>query len=150
KPVFLGFSLYVLVCAAAADLKAAECPAYIPAGAVIRVLPDEKLLAGTSSGPTILTVSADLRFFPARPPLLARGSKILGTIVESKEAGRLHGKAHLRLNLTSILTADFCEYPINARIIETQGHKVQENIIWAKGHATRDTVALLFPPTTIY
>src|SRR5262249_14647459 len=32
---------------------------------------------------------------PSRPPLLARGSKVL--IVESKEAGRIHGKARLKI-----------------------------------------------------
>src|ERR1051326_8894436 len=74
----------------------AECPAYIPAGVVIRMLPDERLAAGISSGPTLFTVSSDLRFFPNRPPLLARGSKVLGTIVESTQAGHFYGKARLR------------------------------------------------------
>jgi hypothetical protein len=144
----------VLVCvvgfATAADASAAECPAYIPAGVVLRVLPDEKLTAGNSSGPTLLTVSSDLRFFPNRPPLLARGSKVLGTIVESKEAGRIHGKARLKITLQSILTSDLCEYPIDAKIIEAGRHKVEDEVVFGRGHAHRDLVFLLFPPTTIY
>src|SRR5437867_1150463 len=95
-----------------------ECPAYIPAGVLIRILPDEKLTAGSSSGPTLFTVSSDLRFFPNRPPLVARGSKVLGTIAESREAGRIYGKARLKITLRSILTSDLCEYPIVAKIIE--------------------------------
>jgi hypothetical protein len=129
---------------------AADCPLYIPGGVIIRVLPDENLTAGTSSGPTVLTVTSDIRFFPNRPPLLARGSKILANIVESKQAGRLHGKAQLRIVLRSILTADFCEYPIDAKVIETVGRKVEDGVVWGNGHAKRDIVALLFPPTTVY
>src|SRR5262249_34294078 len=106
--------------------------------------------AGVSAGPTILTVNSDVRFFPNRPPILARGSKVLATIVESKQAGHFHGKAHFRLALSSILTSDFCEYPINAKIIEASRRKVQDEVVWGRGHARRDLVALLFPPTTVY
>src|SRR6516225_5375590 len=120
-----------------------ECPAYIPAGVVIRMLPDEKLTAGTSSGPTLFTVSSDLRFFPNRPPLLARGSKILGTIVESKEAGHIYGKARLKITLRSILTSDLCEYPIDAKIIEAGRLKVEGEVVLGRGHAHRDLVFLL-------
>ncbi len=144
--VFFGLA----VCSVAAQASATDCPAYIPAGVVIRVLPDEKLTAGRSSGPTILTVSSDVRFFPNRPPLLARGSKVLGTIVESKQAGRFHGKARLRITLGSILNSDLCEYPIDAKIIEAGRHKVEDEVVWGRGHGHRDLIALLFPPTTIY
>ncbi len=151
---FLSACIAVLVCLAVsatlARASVAECRTYIPAGVVIRILPDEKLTAGSSSGPTLFTVSSDLRFFPNRPPLLARGSKVLGTIVESKEAGRIYGKARLRITLTSILTSDLCEYPIVAKIIEGGRHKVEDEVVFGRGHARRDLVALLFPPTTIY
>lgn len=129
---------------------AAECPAYIPAGVTIRVLPDEDLTAGLSSGPTILTVASDVRFFPNRPPLLARGSKVLASIVESKQAGRLVGKARLHMTLNSILTSDLCEYPIDAKIIEAGRQKVEDNVVFGRGHWKRDIVTLLFPPTTVY
>lgn len=151
---FLTACIAVLVCLAVSTTVAranvAECPAYIPAGAVIRVLPDEKLVAGSSSGPTLFTVSSDLGFFPNRPPLLPRGSKVLGTIVKSNEAGRIYGKARLRITLTSILSSDLCEYPIVAKIIEAGGHKVEDEVVFGRGHAHRDLIALLFPPTTIY
>ena len=58
--VLLGLNL-------SAQLRAnTECPAYLPAGVVIRMFPDEKLVAGSSSGPTIFTVTSDIRFFPNR------------------------------------------------------------------------------------
>src|SRR4051812_18120624 len=41
----------------------AECAATLPAGITIRVSPDEKLTAGVTTGPTILTVTSDVRFF---------------------------------------------------------------------------------------
>jgi hypothetical protein len=138
------------LCTALAHANVTECAAYIPAGVVIHIFPDEKLRAGSSSGPTIFTVKSDLRFFPNRPPLLARGSKIMGIIAESKEAGRFHGKARLRITLTSILTSDFCEYPIDAKVIEAGRYKVEDNVVWGRGHARRDVLALLFPPTTMY
>ena len=149
-PACIAVLIFVAVFASGASASVSECPAYIPAGVVIRVLPDEKLTAGSSSGPTLFTVSSDLRFFPNRPPLLARGSKVLGTIVESKQAGHFYGKARLRITLTSILTSDFCEYPITAKILEAGRNKVGDEIVFGSGHAHRDLVALLFPPTTIY
>jgi hypothetical protein len=144
----------VFVClapfASVANARAAECPAYIPAGVVIRILPDENLTAGSSSGPTLFSLSSDLSFFPNRPPLLARGSKVLGTIAESREAGRIYGKARLKITLRSILTSDFCEYPIDAKIIEAGRYKVEDEVVFGRGHAHRDLIAFLFPPTTIY
>jgi hypothetical protein len=127
-----------------------ECPAYIPAGVVIRIFPDEKLTSGSSSGPTLFTLNSDLQFFPDRSPLLARGSKVLATIAESREAGRIYGKARLKITLRSILTSDFCEYPIDAKIIEAGRYKVEDEVVFGRGHAHRDLIAFLFPPTTIY
>ena len=47
---FLSACIAVLVCLAVsatlARASVAECPAYIPAGVVIRILPDEKLTSG--------------------------------------------------------------------------------------------------------
>jgi len=127
-----------------------ECPANLPAGITIRVTPDEKLLAGLTTGPTIFSVTSDVRFFPNKPPLLARGSKVLANIIESKQAGHFHGRARVRLALTSILTSDFCEYPIDAKIVEAGRSKVEDGVIIGRGHAKRDALALIFPPTTIY
>src|SRR5439155_23465468 len=93
----------LVVCAVAAQASGPVCPAYLPAGIVIRVLADEKLTAGRSSGPTVLSVSSDVRFFSNRPPLLARGFKVLATIVASKQAGRVHGYARLRSSVGPIL-----------------------------------------------
>jgi hypothetical protein len=73
-PACIAFLVCLAVFSTVARASVVECPAYLPAGVVIRVLPDEKLTAGSSSGPTLFTVSSDLRFFPNRPPLLARGS----------------------------------------------------------------------------
>jgi hypothetical protein len=150
---FVSVSLAIcvsLVGFAVVSANAADCPAFIPAGVTIRLLPDEDLTAGILSGPTSLTVAADVRFFPNGPPLLARGSKVLASIVESKQAGHLFGKARLRMTLNSVLTSDFCEYPIDAKIIEVGRERVENNVVFGRGHLKRDIVTLLFPPTTIY
>jgi hypothetical protein len=150
---FVSVSLAICVSLmgfAVVSANGAVCPAFIPAGVTIRLLPDEDLTAGISSGLTILTVAADVSFFPNRPPLLARGSKVLASIVESKEAGRFVGKARLRMTLNSVLTSDFCEYPIDAKIVEAGKQKVKDNVVFGRGHWKRDIVTLLFPPTTVY
>jgi hypothetical protein len=127
----------------------AGCPANLPAGTIIRIFPDEKLLAGASSGPIVFTVGSDVQFFPNHPPMLPRGSKILGQVVESQQAGRLWGKARSHIVLTSILTAD-CEYPIDSKILEAGRFNVEDNVVYGRGHAKRDAFLLLFPPTTLY
>jgi hypothetical protein len=114
------------------------------------VYPDEHIVAGTTSGPLLFTVAADVRFFPNTSPIVPRGSKILAKMDSSNQAGRLWGKAKARVVFTSILTPDFCEYPIDATLIGTQKYQVHEEVIIGRGHARRDVFALLFPPTTIY
>lgn len=127
------------------------CPAHMPAGTIIRLFPDERLIADVTSGPVIFTITSDVRFFPNRPPLISRGSKVLGRIVESRQAGRLWGKSQMRILLTSILTPDYCEYPIEAKILEAGRYtNIHNDVVIGRGHAGRDAFLLLFPPTTVY
>src|SRR5262249_447002 len=51
---------------------------------------------------------------------------------------------------SSILMPDFCEYPIDAALIGIKRYQVREDVIIGRGHARRDALALLFPPTTLY
>jgi hypothetical protein len=151
KPFVVWTATLVWLAAGASILNAspAGCPANLPAGTIIRMFPDEKLLAGATSGPIIFTVGSDVQFFPNRPPMLSRGSKVLGQLVESQQAGRLWGKARSHIVLTSILAAD-CEYPIDAKILEAGRFNVEDNVVQGRGHAKRDAFLLLFPPTTLY
>src|SRR5215831_7653134 len=113
--VFLGLSC--LTSTALASPSDTSCSINIPAGTIIRAYPDEQIVAGTTTGPLLFTVAADVRFFLNRPPILSRGSKILGKMETSKEAGRLWGRAKAQLVFSSILMSDFCEYPIDATLI---------------------------------
>ena len=146
--VFLGLSCLTSI--ALASPSDTSCSINIPAGTIIRVYPDEHIVAGTTSGPVLFTVAADVRFFVNRPPILPRGSKIIGKMESSSEAGRLWGRAKAHLVFSSILMPDFCEYPIDATLIGTKRHQVREEVIIGRGHARRDALALLFPPTTLY
>jgi len=146
--VFLGLSC--LTSTALASPSDTSCSINIPAGTIIRVYPDEHIVAGTTSGPVLFTVAADVRFFVNRPPILPRGSKIIGKMESSAEAGRLWGRARAHLAFSSILMPDFCEYPIDATLIGTKKYQVREEVIIGRGHARRDALALLFPPTTLY
>src|SRR5262249_8790545 len=147
----LIWTVVVLSPAAWTVAAAAPCPASLPAGTVIRVFPDERLVAGRAFGPVIFTVNPDVRLFLNRPAVIPRGSKVLGNLMESKQAGRLVGRAQTQIILTSILTADSCEYPIDAKILEAGRYRAnKEGVVVGKGHARRDLFELLFPPTTIY
>jgi hypothetical protein len=126
----------------------AGCPVNLPAGTIIRIFPDEKLTAGATSGPIVFSLGSNVGFLN-HPALLSRGSKVLGRIVESQQAGRLWGKAQSHIVLTSILTPD-CEYPIDAKIVEAGSFNVEDNVVEGRGHAKRDALLLLFPPTTLY
>ena len=146
--VFLG--LTCLTSTGLASPSDTSCSINIPAGTIIRVYPDERIVAGTTSGPLLFTVAADVRFFLNRPPILPRGSKILGKMETSQEAGHLWGRAKARIVFSSILMPDFCEFPIDATLIGTKKYQVREEVIFGRGHARRDALALLFPPTTLY
>ena len=146
--VFLGLSC--LTSTGLASPSDTSCSINIPAGTIIRVYPDEHIVAGTTSGPLLFTVAADVRFFLNRPPILPRGSKILGKMETSEEAGHLWGRAKARFLFSSILMSDFCEFPIDATLIGTKKYQVREEVIIGRGHARRDALALLFPPTTLY
>jgi CxxC motif-containing protein (DUF1111 family) len=122
----------------------------MPAGLVIRVHPDEKIVAGQTDGPLLLTVTADVGLFPGKPPILPRSSKILARAVESNQAGRLRGRANYRLIIDSILTPAGCGYSIDAKLIQAGQFKTDDNAVIGNGHAKRDILALLFPPTTAY
>jgi hypothetical protein len=151
KPFVVWTATFVWMAVGASVLTASQagCPANLPAGTIIRMFPDEKLLAGATSGPIVFTVGSDVQFFPNRPPMLPRGSKITGQVVESQQAGRLWGKARAHIVLNSILTAD-CEYPIDSKILEAGRFNVEDNVVRGRGHAKRDAFLLLFPPTTLY
>jgi hypothetical protein len=147
----LIWTVVVLSPAVSALASAATCQASLPAGTIIRMFPDEKLVAGRAFGPVIFTVNPEVRPFPNWPPVIPRGSKVLGNLMESKQAGRLVGRAQTQIVLTSILTADSCEYPIDAKVLEAGRYTAnKDSVLVGRGHFRRDVFALLFPPTTIY
>src|SRR5262249_40212536 len=147
----LIWTVVVLSPAAWTVAAAAPCPASLPAGTVIRVFPDERLVPVRAFGPVIFPVKPDVRLFLNRPAVIPRGSKVLGNLMESKQAGRLVGRAQAQIVLTSILTADSCEYPIDAKILEAGRYRANgDGVVVGRGHARSDLFKLLFPPTTIY
>lgn len=128
----------------------ASCARTLPAGLIIRILPDEKIVAGKTEGPLIFTVASDVRLFPGKPPLIPRSSKLFAKVGQSSNSGRLWGRAQYRVIFDTILTPNECEYTIDAKLIEAGKYDVRKETVVGKGHARRDFFALLFPPTTIY
>jgi len=126
------------------------CASMLPAGLVIRAQANEKIVAGITDGPLILTVTSDVWLFPGKPPVVPRSSKLFANVIESKDAGRLTGRARYRMIINSILTPDECAYAVNAKLIQAGNYKIDEEAVVGAGHAKRDLVTLLFPPTTFY
>jgi len=145
----------LIVCADTADAQLIypskpACAQTLPAGLVIRVEPDERIIAGRTDGPLLLTVTSDVRLFPGRPPIVPRSSKVFATTVVSKDAGHLKGRARYQMSLGSILTPNDCEYALDARVVDAGKYEVQKGAVVGKGHAKRDFLLTLFPPTTLY
>src|SRR5262249_2137748 len=126
------------------------CAQLLPAGLVIRVEPDERLIAGKTDGPLLLTVTSDVRLFPGKPPIIPRSSKVFANTVISKDAGHLWGRAHYALTIDTILTPNECEYPMEAKLTDAGKYKVDKGTVVGKGHAKRDVFLWVFPPTTLY
>jgi hypothetical protein len=134
----------------AAAQRRSSCAEALPAGLVIRATPDERIIAGDTDGPLLLTVTSDVRLFPGKLPIVPRGSKIFARTIESREAGRIKGRARYQMAIDTIMTPSECEYGIDARIVAAGNFKVREETVVGKGHARRDFLLWLFPPTTIY
>src|SRR5262249_25473254 len=131
--------------------RSSPCAQTLPAGLVIRVEPDEKIVAGNTDGPLLLTVTSDVRLFPGKPPIVPRSSKVFAKTVESKQAGRLWGRAHLMMTIDTILTPSDCQYSIDSKLVEAGKYKVnKKETVVGRGHARRDVVLWMFPPTTLY
>jgi len=126
------------------------CAPTLPAGLVIRIEPDERVVAGQTEGPLLLTVTSDVRLFPGKPPLVPRFSKVFAKTVVSQDAGHFWGRARYQLALETILTPNECEYALEAKIIEAGKHRIAKGMIIGEGHARRDFILTLFPPTTLY
>jgi CxxC motif-containing protein (DUF1111 family) len=147
---FLLISLHAAGPAQLSVPQQTQCARSLPPGLVIRVKPDEKIVAGKTDGPLLLTVTADVRLFPAQPPIVPRFSKVFAQVVESQDAGRQSGRARYRMIMSSILTPNECAYKIEAQLTEAGKFKVTEDTVVGDGHAKRDMFAFLFPPTTVY
>jgi hypothetical protein len=149
----LTISVLLIAVVAEAQVPVARktaCAETLPAGLVIRVEPDEKIVAGETDGPLLLTVTSDIRLFPGKPPIVPRSSKLLAKTIESKEAGHLWGKARYQLAIETILTPNECEYSMDAKLVQAGKYKVEKAVVIGKGHAGRDLVLFVFPPTTLY
>src|SRR5207247_7536875 len=95
----LIWTVIVLSSAASTLAAAAPCQASLPAGTIIRMFPEERLVAGEALGPVVFTVTPDVRLFPNRPAVIPRGSNVLGNVMTSKQGLTILGRADSRIGL---------------------------------------------------
>jgi hypothetical protein len=132
----------------------------IPEGTILAVTLNETVSTGKleENDPILMTLADDVRSGRQRGAvLIPRGSNVVGRIVRSDRAGHFFGRSHLDLSIQEIITPTGEVYDgLSAKIVEIGKAKGKKGTVKVNGgihgpvHRQRDTVFLLFPPTTAF
>jgi hypothetical protein len=131
----------------------------IPEGTVLPVVLNETLNTKKvqDNDPILLSLADDIRASGHRGPvLIPRGSNVVGRIVRSQRAGHFIGRAQMDIQVQEIITPTGESYDgVSAKIVDVAKKKGEKGEVKADGgiqgpvHRVRDTILLLFPPTTL-
>jgi hypothetical protein len=132
----------------------------IPEGTILPVVLNETLNTAKvqENDPILLTLADDLHMAGHRGPvLIPRGSNVVGRIVKSDRAGHFFGRSSMDIKVQEIVTPTGIVYDgLSAKVIDIGKKKGEKGEVKADGvvqgpvHRTRDTILLLFPPTTVF
>ena len=132
----------------------------IPEGTILPVILNETLHTAKvqDNDPVLFSLADDIRSAGHRGPvLIPRGSNVVGRVVRSQRAGHFIGRAHMDIAVQEIITPAGDVYDgVSARIIDVGKRKGEKGEVKVDGgiqgpvHRTRDTILLLFPPTTLF
>src|SRR5215510_9854362 len=132
----------------------------IPEGTILPVVLNETLNTSRlqDNDPILFSLAEDIRTAGRRGPvLIPRGSSVVGRVVMSERAGHFFGRSHLDIRVQEIITPTGEAYDgVSSKIIDVAKKKGQKGEVKADGairgpvHRTRDTILLLFPPTTLF
>jgi hypothetical protein len=141
-------------------LPAAAQEMIIPEGTILPLLLNETVTTARveESDPILLTLAEDVRSGRQRGEvLLPRGSNVVARIVRAERAGHLVGRSHLDLHVQEIITPTGEVYDgLSAKIVDIGKAKGRKGAVGKNGgiggpvHRQRDTLLLLFPPTTLF
>jgi hypothetical protein len=131
----------------------------IPEGTVLPVVLNETLNTKKvqDNDPILLSLAEDIRAAGHRGPvLIPRGSNVVGRILRSQRAGHFIGRAQMDIQVQEIITPNGESYDgVSAKIVDVAKKKGEKGEVKADGgiqgpvHRVRDTILLLFPPTTL-
>ena len=150
----------MLIASLTAILLAAGVPEMIiPEGTILPVILNETLNTAKvqDNDPVLFSLADDIRATGHRGPvLIPRGSNVVGRVLRSRRAGHFVGRSQMDIRIEEIITPAGDVYDgVSARIIDVGKRKGEKGEVKADGgiqgpvHRTRDTVLLLFPPTTL-
>jgi hypothetical protein len=132
----------------------------IPEGTILPVILNETVTTARleENDPILLTLAEDVRSGRQRGVvLLPRGSNVVGRIVNTERAGHFIGRSQLGLNVQEIITPTGETYDgLSTKIVDIGKAKGKKGGVNVKGgihgpvHRKRDTLLLLFPPTTLF
>ncbi len=150
----------MLIASLTAILLAAGTEMMIPEGTILPVILNETLNTAKvqDNDPVLFSLADDVRSSGHRGPvLIPRGSNVVGRVVRSQRAGHFIGRSHMDIAVQEIITPTGDVYDgVSARIIDVGKRKGEKGEVKADGgiqgpvHRTRDTILLLFPPTTLF
>src|SRR5438093_5462328 len=150
----------MLIASFTAILLAAAAPEMmIPPGTILPVILNETLNTAKvqDNDPVLFSLADDVRAGGHRGPvLIPRGSNVVGRVLRAQRAGHFVGHAQMDIRIEEIITPAGDVYDgVSARIIDVGKRKGEKGEVKADGgiqgpvHRTRDTILLLFPPTTL-
>ena len=132
----------------------------IPEGTILPVVLNETLNTAKvqDNDPVLLSLADDVRAAGHRGPILIpRGSDVVGRIVRAHRAGHFIGHSELNIAVQEIVTPNGEVYDgVSAKFVDVAKKKGEKGEVKADGgfrgpgHAVRDTILLLFPPTTLF
>jgi hypothetical protein len=150
-------------------LSAALFAMLLPAGAQEMIIPEGTILPVTlnetlttarieENDPILMTLADDIRSGRQRGEILIpRGSNVVGRIVRAERPGHFVGRSQLDLRIQEIITPTGEVYDgLSTKIVDVGKAKGQKGKVKVNGgihgpvHRQRDTLLLLFPPTTFF
>src|SRR5262245_56830523 len=132
----------------------------IPEGTILPVVLNETLNTARvqDNDPILFSLAEDIHTAGRRGAvLLPRGSSVVGRIVASERAGHFFGRSQINIRVQQIITPTGEVYDgVSSKIVDFAKKKGQKGEVKADGgiqgpvHRGRDTLLLLFPPTTLF
>jgi hypothetical protein len=133
----------------------------IPEGTILPVVLNETINTSKMQDdePILFSLAEDVRAAAGRrgPILVPRGSSVVGRVVKSDRAGHFFGRSNLDIRVQEIITPTGDVYDgLTAKVIDVgkkkgeKGEVKRDGVIQGPVHRTRDTLLLLFPPTTLF